>query len=124
MKWYIAIAHPQADVAQALDTLESKLVDLALTAGLDMSRFHLMDFGTRRRFSREVQETIVKCLHRNPGSWAPATTIGASAFPHADGTQAHEWFQAHQQISPDQPTASELHLLPGWKSIPTNLALH
>ncbi len=42
---------PQADVAQALDTLESKLVDFsALTAGLDMSRFHLMDFGTRRRF--------------------------------------------------------------------------
>ena len=30
---------PQADVAQALDTLESKLVDFsALTAGLDMSR--------------------------------------------------------------------------------------
>ncbi|MEN1769503.1 nicotinate phosphoribosyltransferase, partial [Pseudomonas aeruginosa] len=51
---------PQADVAQALDTLENKLVDFsALTAGLDMSRFHLMDFGTRRRFSREVQETIV-----------------------------------------------------------------
>ncbi len=38
------------------------------------------------------------------------------------GTQAHEWFQAHQQISPDLATASELHLLPGWKSIQTNLA--
>lgn len=116
---------PQADVAQALDTLENKLVDFsALTAGLDMSRFHLMDFGTRRRFSREVQETIVKRLQQE--SWF----VGTSNYDLARrlsltpmGTQAHEWFQAHQQISPDQPTASELHLLPGWKSIPTNLAL-
>ena len=64
---------PQADVAQALDTLESKLVDFsALTAGLDMSRFHLMDFGTRRRFSREVQETIVKRLQQE--SWFVGTS--------------------------------------------------
>lgn len=73
---------PQADVAQALDTLESKLVDFsALTAGLDMSRFHLMDFGTRRRFSREVQETIVKRLQQESGLWAPATTIWRVGFP-------------------------------------------
>lgn len=93
---------PQADVAQALDTLENKLVDFsALTAGLDMSRFHLMDFGTRRRFSREVQETIVKRLHQE--SWF----VGTSNYDLARrlsltpmGTQAHEWFQAHQQISP------------------------
>ncbi|MEN1480253.1 nicotinate phosphoribosyltransferase, partial [Pseudomonas aeruginosa] len=64
---------PQADVAQALDTLENKLVDFsALTAGLDMSRFHLMDFGTRRRFSREVQETIVKRLQQE--SWFVGTS--------------------------------------------------
>lgn len=92
---------PQADVAQALDTLESKLVDFsALTAGLDMSRFHLMDFGTRRRFSREVQETIVKRLQQESGLWAPATTIWRVGFPSRRwGTQAHEWFRAHQQIS-------------------------
>ncbi|MGN9541699.1 nicotinate phosphoribosyltransferase [Escherichia coli] len=78
---------PKADVAQALDTLENKLVDFsALTAGLDMSRFHLMDFGTRRRFSREVQETIVKRLQQE--SWLRGhqqLRSGASAFPHADG---------------------------------------
>lgn len=90
-----------------------------------MSRFHLMDFGTRRRFSREVQETIVKRLQQE--SWF----VGTSNYDLARrlsltpmGTQAHEWFQAHQQISRILPTASELHLLPGWKNIPTNLALH
>lgn len=116
---------PQADVAQALDTLESKLADFsALTAGLDMSRFHLMDFGTRRRFSREVQETIVKRLQQESGSWAPATTIWRVGFP------SRRWEHRHTngsvRISKSariQPTASELHLLHGWKSIPTNLAL-
>ncbi len=91
---------PQADVAQALDTLESKLVDFsALTAGLDMSRFHLMDFGTRRRFYREVQETIVKRLQQE--SWF----VGTSNYDLARrlsltpmGTQAHEWFPAHQHL--------------------------
>ncbi|WXA31619.1 nicotinate phosphoribosyltransferase [Escherichia coli] len=114
---------PQADVAQALDTLESKLVDFsALTAGLDMSRFHLMDFGTRRRFSREVQETIVKRLQQE--SWF----VGTSNYDLARrlsltpmGTQAHEWFQAHQQISPDlsQQPASCTCCLAGRVSRPT-----
>lgn len=42
---------PESGVPQALDELESKLVEFsALTKDVDMSRFHLMDFGTRRRF--------------------------------------------------------------------------
>ena len=98
MKWYIAIAH-RRPTSQALDTLENKLVDFsALTAGLDMSRFHLMDFGTRLLFfSRSTRNHRENVCTRNPGSWAPATTIGASAFLMLMGTQAHEWFQAHQQ---------------------------
>ncbi len=47
---------PHADVAQALDTLESKLVHFsALTAGLDMSRFHLMDLAPSPFFSRSTR---------------------------------------------------------------------
>ncbi|MCQ8115667.1 nicotinate phosphoribosyltransferase, partial [Vibrio parahaemolyticus] len=84
---------PNAGVDQALDALESKLVDFtALTANLDMSRFHLMDFGTRRRFSREVQQAIVKRLQQE--SWF----VGTSNYDLARrlaltpmGTQAHEW---------------------------------
>ncbi|VEB61375.1 nicotinate phosphoribosyltransferase [Salmonella enterica subsp. enterica] len=37
-----------------------------------MSRFHLMDFGTRRRFSREVQQAIVKRLQQE--SWFVGTS--------------------------------------------------
>ena len=94
---------PETGVAQAVASLEKKLADFStLTAGLDMSRFRLMDFGTRRRFSRDVQEAIVKRLQQEP--WF----VGTSNYDLARrlnltpmGTQAHEWFQAHQQISPD-----------------------
>ncbi|MBQ4797431.1 nicotinate phosphoribosyltransferase, partial [Pectobacterium versatile] len=68
----------------------------------DLSRFRLMDFGTRRRFSREVQHQIVRSLKAEF-----PYLIGTSNYDLARrlqltpvGTQAHEWFQAHQQISP------------------------
>ena len=93
---------PGVTPQMALDHLESKLSEFnTLTSGLDLSRFRLMDFGTRRRFSREVQQAIVKRLKQEP--WF----IGTSNYDLARrldltpmGTQAHEWFQAHQQISP------------------------
>ncbi len=34
-----------------------------------------MDFGTRRRFSREVQRAIVKRLQQGHGSSAPAAMM-------------------------------------------------
>ncbi|WP_312383503.1 nicotinate phosphoribosyltransferase [Atlantibacter subterraneus] len=93
---------PDVTVDNALDHLESKLVDFkALTADLTLDRFYLMDFGTRRRYSREVQQAIVERLQQK--SWF----VGTSNYDLARrlnltpmGTQAHEWFQAHQQISP------------------------
>ncbi|NUU65278.1 nicotinate phosphoribosyltransferase [Enterobacteriaceae bacterium BIT-l23] len=94
---------PEITVSMALDHLENKLRDFSqLTESLDMNQFRLMDFGTRRRFSREVQQAIVERLQQEP--WF----IGTSNYDLARrlqltpmGTQAHEWFQAHQQISPD-----------------------
>ena len=40
------------------------------------------------------------------------------------GTQAHEWFEAHQQISPDLANSQRAALAAAGRSIPTNLALH
>ena len=82
--------------------LDNKLSEFSQrTEGLDMSRFRLMGFGTRRRFSREVPQAIVERLQQEP--WF----VGTSNYDLARrldltpmGTQAHEWFQAHQQISP------------------------
>ncbi|MRT54587.1 nicotinate phosphoribosyltransferase [Enterobacteriaceae bacterium RIT693] len=93
---------PGVTPKMALDHLESKLQEFnALTSGLDLSHFRLMDFGTRRRFSREVQQAIVVRLQQEPwfigtSNYALARRLNLTPM----GTQAHEWFQAHQQISP------------------------
>ncbi|WP_337015730.1 nicotinate phosphoribosyltransferase [Leclercia sp. AS011] len=116
---------PEAGVEQALAELEHKLVDFAqLTDSLDMSRFRLMDFGTRRRFSREVQQAIVERLQQEP--WF----VGTSNYDLARrlnltpmGTQAHEWFQAHQQISPELATSQRAALAAWLDEYPDQLGI-
>ncbi len=94
---------PQVTTADAVARLRQKLLHFRrISADLDTSRFRLMDFGTRRRFSRQVQFEVVAELQREF-----PYLIGTSNYQLARerglppvGTQAHEWFQAHQQISP------------------------
>ncbi|CAI0704247.1 nicotinate phosphoribosyltransferase [Serratia entomophila] len=94
---------PEVTPAQAVAHLRSKLAQFKALAGdLDISRFKLMDFGTRRRFSQDVQQAIVSTLKAEF-----PYLVGTSNYDLAHqldlapvGTQAHEWFQAHQQISP------------------------
>ena len=116
---------PEKGVEQAVAALENKLAAFStLTAGLDMSRFRLMDFGTRRRFSRDVQEAIVKRLQQEP--WF----VGTSNYDLARrlnltpmGTQAHEWFQAHQQISPDLANSQRAALAAWLAEYPNQLGI-
>ncbi|HDL8719323.1 TPA: nicotinate phosphoribosyltransferase [Yersinia enterocolitica] len=94
-------AHVTAE--QAVSQLRSKLQKFnVLSADIDITHFKLMDFGTRRRFSREIQHAIVNHLKDEFPH-----LVGTSNYDLARklslapvGTQAHEWFQAHQQISP------------------------
>ncbi|WP_313148928.1 nicotinate phosphoribosyltransferase [Enterobacter sp.] len=116
---------PEKGVEQAVAALENKLAAFStLTEGLDMSRFRLMDFGTRRRFSRDVQEAIVKRLQREP--WF----VGTSNYDLARrlsltpmGTQAHEWFQAHQQISPNLANSQRAALAAWLEEYPNQLGI-
>jgi nicotinate phosphoribosyltransferase len=116
---------PEADITQALSALEHKLTDFnRLTQDIDLSGFRLMDFGTRRRFSREVQQAIVERLKQEP--WF----VGTSNYDLARrlsltpmGTQAHEWFQAHQQISPDLATSQRVALAAWLEEYPDQLGI-
>ncbi|MBB1199886.1 nicotinate phosphoribosyltransferase [Enterobacteriaceae bacterium 89] len=116
---------PEVSVQLALEHLEHKLADFAqLTSDVDMSGFRLMDFGTRRRFSREVQQAIVERLQQEP--WF----VGTSNYDLARrlsltpmGTQAHEWFQAHQQISPDLATSQRVALAAWLDEYPDQLGI-
>jgi nicotinate phosphoribosyltransferase len=94
---------PDVTPEMAVAHLRNKLAQFkAMSSDVDISRFKLMDFGTRRRFSQPVQQAIVSTLK----SEFPYL-VGTSNYDLARqldlapvGTQAHEWFQAHQQISP------------------------
>ena len=116
---------PQTGLGQALAHLEQKLADFRqLTADVDMSGFRLMDFGTRRRFSREVQQAIVERLQQEP--WF----VGTSNYDLARrlnltpmGTQAHEWFQAHQQLSPSLAASQQVALAAWLKEYPDQLGI-
>jgi len=94
---------PDLGVEQAVEHLQHKLVDFRQQVNdFDMSRFQLMDFGTRRRYSQAVQEAIVTTL-KAEFPWLVGTSnydVARRLQLNPVGTQAHEWFQAHQQISP------------------------
>ncbi|AHG21988.1 nicotinate phosphoribosyltransferase [Chania multitudinisentens RB-25] len=94
-------AHVTPEIA--VNQLRTKLAQFKHLAGdRDLSRFKLMDFGTRRRFSRDVQHAIVSTL-KNEFPYLVGTSnydLARQLVLAPVGTQAHEWFQAHQQISP------------------------
>ncbi|WP_336222470.1 nicotinate phosphoribosyltransferase [Enterobacter bugandensis] len=116
---------PETGVEQAVASLENKLEAFStLTEGLDMSRFRLMDFGTRRRFSREVQQAIVERLQQE--SWFVCTSnydLARRLNLTPMGTQAHEWFQAHQQISPDLANSQRAALAAWLEEYPNLLGI-
>ncbi|WP_395755849.1 nicotinate phosphoribosyltransferase [Edwardsiella ictaluri] len=73
-----------------------------LSADVDSRGFHLIDFGTRRRFSRAVHQAILTTLKSEfPYLSGTSNYLFAKQMALTPlGTQAHEWFQAHQQICP------------------------
>lgn len=89
------------------------------------SSFQLTEMGTRRRYSRTWQETVVRRLAEK----LPDNLIGTSNVYlareyglKAVGTMAHEWLQAHQALAPlreFQKTALEvwMHEFRGWLGI-------
>lgn len=114
-----------ASVDLALTTLEHKLTHFAqMTEDLDLSHFRLMDFGTRRRFSRDVQQAIVARLQQV--SWFTGTSnydLARRLHLTPMGTQAHEWFQAHQQISPSLASSQRAALTAWLDEYPDQLGI-
>ncbi|CDG47998.1 Nicotinate phosphoribosyltransferase [Serratia symbiotica SCt-VLC] len=94
---------PEVTPERAVAHLRSKLLQFKnLASDVDISRFKLVDFGTRRRFSQGVQQAIVSTMKAEFPYLAGTSNYDlAHLWDLAPvGTQAHEWFQAHQQISP------------------------
>ncbi|CAK9884602.1 MAG: Nicotinate phosphoribosyltransferase [Candidatus Erwinia impunctatus] len=117
---------PSITARIATECLETKLAHFRhVSQQDDLSGFSVMDFGTRRRFSKEVQQAVISCLQKNAG-WLTGTSnyhfARHFALP-AVGTQAHEWFQAHQQISPNLAGSQRAALLCWLEEYPDALGI-
>ncbi|MFC0179131.1 nicotinate phosphoribosyltransferase [Thorsellia kenyensis] len=108
----------------------NELVDESTKENIPLTDFQLIEFGTRRRYSFEVQNTIIETLKEFEIENSPNFFSGTSnlffAFKHnlnAVGTQAHEWFQAHQQLAPSLETSQQFALSQWLKIYPTQLPI-
>ncbi|MFV0576177.1 MAG: nicotinate phosphoribosyltransferase [Vibrio sp.] len=117
---------PEATPEQALQQLRSKLAAMKNQyQGLDLSQFSLIDFGTRRRFSKAVQRAIVEELVETLPQFG-GTSNYYLAFEkglNPVGTQAHEWFQAHQQLTGELADSQQLALRSWLKEYPDSLGI-
>ncbi|GKW22798.1 nicotinate phosphoribosyltransferase [Pectobacterium polonicum] len=117
---------PNVTAEHALVQLSASLESFRQSsADVDLSQFKLMDFGTRRRFSHHVQQTIVTALQADfpyligTSNYDLARRLGITPV----GTQAHEWFQAHQQISPTLANSQRAALQMWLHEYPTHLGI-
>nr|AGU68193.1 nicotinate phosphoribosyltransferase [Herpetomonas muscarum] len=121
--------HPDVGPEQAVAHLHEKLDALfAAHPAEELERFRVTDFGTRRRFSQAVQEAIVRALHADArfspylagtSNYDIARRLGIPAV----GTQAHEWFQAFQQLSAELRFSQKLALEMWLKEYPNSLGI-
>jgi nicotinate phosphoribosyltransferase len=118
--------YPHDGVKEALTRLDQKIDrlhhDLNVT---EMNEFNLIDFGTRRRFSFAVQDAVVGRLHeRLPAFRGTSNYLLAQRYQlPAIGTQAHEWFQAHQQLGFPLPLSQRAALTSWLDEFTTHLGI-
>ncbi|MFP3019208.1 MAG: nicotinate phosphoribosyltransferase [Arsenophonus sp.] len=113
------------DAIEQLHKLIKNFYQYAKIQNIDLTNFKLMDFGTRRRFSYIVQYSIINELKNHFPYF-----IGTSNYKLAQqlqlrpvGTQAHEWFQAHQQISSDLSNSQRVALQSWLDEYPDQLGI-
>ncbi|MBA1228140.1 nicotinate phosphoribosyltransferase [Pseudomonas viridiflava] len=109
--------YPDLSLEQVRESLYKKFDWLKANATTEeLASFKVADFGTRRRISYLAQEEVVRTMMRDfPGEFVGTSNIQlAREFNiRAVGTQAHEWFQAHQQLGP-RLVDSQKAALDGW----------
>ncbi len=111
--WFRA-EHGPADTVEGLRRLDAKLARVNDAIGFEDCR--ITDFGTRRRYSRDWQDTVVPRLARGLGLKFAGTSNVDIARRHAlvpQGTMAHEWLQAHQALGP-RLRDSQIAAFDGW----------
>ncbi len=101
---YFRHATPAPDMALARTRLATKLAQLQHS---DLQELKIADYGTRRRFSKDWQEEVLRSLVATLGSGSGGQFAGTSNVFFAMelgltplGTMAHEYLQACQALGP------------------------
>jgi len=115
---YFRNTQPQPDLAEGRRRLESKVAQLHGEGLMDLK---IADYGTRRRFSKDWHEEVLRTLSGQLGAVRPPSATGAAIVPGARpaqfagtsnvlfamklgliplGTMAHEYLQACQALGP------------------------
>jgi nicotinate phosphoribosyltransferase len=98
---YFRRTRPGASLEEGRRRLQSK-IDLVRTVEPELE-FKISDFGTRRRFSRDWQEEVLKTLKREvPEYFAGTSNVWFAMRNNVTplGTMAHEYMQACQALGP------------------------
>jgi len=110
---YFRNTQPQPDLAEGRRRLEAKIGQLQAPGLEDLK---IADYGTRRRFSKEWHEEVLRTLNARLGAVLPKATAGVERQPQLAGTSnvlyamklgliplgtmAHEYLQACQALGP------------------------
>jgi len=97
---YYRHAVPVPDLAEGRRRMREKIGQINAVGDRD---FHVADYGTRRRFSREWHDEVVATLKRETGGSFVGTSNVMLAMKHGLtplGTMAHEYLQACQAVGP------------------------
>lgn len=96
--------------------VESKAIAKAIA--LKELKADFSEFGTRRRFSYDVQDRVVKSLKENAGTYFKGTSNVYLAMKHNTtpiGTMPHEWFMYHGAVYGYR--AANLKALEAWVDV-------
>nr|BET44818.1 MAG: nicotinate phosphoribosyltransferase [Candidatus Aschnera chinzeii] len=97
----------------------------AFSEKIDLKNFKIIDFGTRRRLSKKIHYKLIKKLHKFFPYFKGTSNYNLSLQFKIDsfGTQAHEWFQAHQQLCSQLCESQRLALYNWLKEYPDKLGI-
>nr|WP_060988373.1 nicotinate phosphoribosyltransferase [Photobacterium leiognathi] len=118
--------YPDATPADAIEQLKQKIARFYRNAeDTDLSEFALVDFGTRRRFSKAVHHEVVEYLKDNMPEFKGTSNYYLAFTRNLTpvGTQAHEWFQAHQQLAGELADSQQLALNRWLQEYPNDLGI-
>jgi nicotinate phosphoribosyltransferase len=128
---YFRNTQPNADIEEGRRRLKEK-IELVKEINSNEVEFMFSEFGTRRRFTREWQEEVCLTLQKELSGkgFLGSSNVHLSMLMGMDpvGTQAHEWFQAHQVLGvkkgEDSYFTSQENALYSWiKEYDTDLLL-